>query len=132
MQWSQSASFYMHYTKDTYFIATGIRGFKAELLKKYREYLKQENNRITLHNILTELKNKGYNITQAKYKKIPKILDKQKDEIHMYLSLYDSMFAFSEFTINKTFYTVKILDECFSIYDDMKELQAWLYKMTIS
>ena len=35
----QSSSFYMHYTKDEYFIASGIRGFKPPLLKTYREYI---------------------------------------------------------------------------------------------
>ena len=34
----QSSCFYMHYDKDEYFIAAGIRNFKPVLLKTYREY----------------------------------------------------------------------------------------------
>ena len=37
----QSSSFYMHFDKDEYFIATGIRNFKQPLLKTFREYLKE-------------------------------------------------------------------------------------------
>ena len=128
----QSSSFYMHYTKDYYFIATGIRNFKPELLKKYRKYLKDENKRIELFNILHNLKQKGYKLPQKKFKKIPKVLSEQKDDIHIDLSLYGAMFAYNEFKIDKTFYTLNIIDKCFKIYDDMKELQVWVYEMTIS
>ena len=128
----QSSSFYMHYTQSSYFVATGIRSFKPELLKKYREYLKNEKHRNSLHKILEDIKNKGYELPDIKYKKIPKVLSEQKDDDYMYLSLYNNMFAFKQYKLDKTFYCVDILDRCFNIYDDMKELQVWLYEMTIS
>ncbi|HIP11796.1 MAG TPA: DUF2461 family protein [Arcobacter sp.] len=128
----QSSSFYMHYTKDTYFIATGIRNFKPEILKKYRLYLKNETKRIELYNILENLKEKGYKLPPKKFKNIPKVLSDYKEDIHIDLSTYGAIFAFEEFKIDKTFYTLNIVDRCFKIYSDMKDLQEWVYKMTLS
>lgn len=128
----QSASFYMHYTKNTYFIATGIRNFKPELLKTYRQYLKHEKHRISLYNILNNLESKGYKISSNKFKKIPKILSHLKDEKYIDLSLHKAMFAYEEFKIDKIFYDITLLDRCFKIYDDMKHLHNWVYEMTLT
>jgi len=126
----QSASFYMHYTKDSYFIATGIRNFKPELLKHYRQYIKNENKRIELNNILEILKQKGYNLPTKKYKNIPKVLSEYKEDKHIDLSLYSAMFAYSEFEIDNYFFNNNILEKIFEIYQDMSDLYTWVYKMT--
>ena len=126
----QSSSFYMHYTKDTYFIAAGIRSFKAPLLKTYRNYIKHEKHRASLHLILEKLKTKGYKHTQEKYKRVPK--DFSGDEIHLYLTKFDSLFSYIEYEIDEIFYSVELLDKLFKIYDDMKELQSWVYEMTLT
>ncbi|MCK5295102.1 MAG: DUF2461 domain-containing protein [Arcobacteraceae bacterium] len=126
----QSSSFYMHYTKDEYFIASGIRGFKPPLLKVYREYIKDERKRKELHCILEDLKSKGYLIPEPKYKRVPKIFD--KDENYIYLTKYDTMFAYKEFKIDNIFFEEVFLDKAFKIYDDMKELQSWVYEMTLT
>ena len=34
----QSSCFYMHFDKNEYFIASGIRSFKQPMLKTFREY----------------------------------------------------------------------------------------------
>ena len=128
----QCSSFYMHYTKDSYFIATGIRNFKPELLKHYREYLKNENKRLELYNILEILKKKGYKLPPFKYKNIPKTLTEYKDEEHIDLSLYGAMFSYCEFKIDKIFYINDILNKAFKIYEDMSDLYMWVYKMTAS
>ena len=126
----QSSSFYMHYSKDSYFIASGIRAFKPPLLKTYRNYIKDEKRRIELHNILENLKSKGYDLPEPRYKRVPKEFN--KDDKLIYLSLYDSMFAYKEFYIDKTFYDIELLDRAFSIYEDMKDLQQWVYNMTLN
>ena len=126
----QSSSFYMHYTKDSYFIASGIRGFKPPLLKTYRAYIQHEKHRDTLHTILEELKEKGYCFPEPRYKRVPK--EFSKDISHSYLTLFDAMFAFKEFPIDDIFYSVALLDRAFAIYDDMKDLQAWVYEMTLT
>ena len=126
----QSSSFYMHYTKENYFVASGIRGFKPPLLKTYRNYIKDEKNRISLHTILEDLKLKGYDITQEKYKRIPK--DFYGDESYLYMTKFDSLFAYKEYKIDEIFYSVELLDKLFKTYDDMKDLQQWVYEMTLT
>lgn len=125
-----SSCFYMQYTKDEYYIASGMRCFKNELLKTYRKYIKNEKNRIILHNILQELKSKGYNLPEPKYKKIPKEFN--KDDKYIYLSLYAGLFVYKEYKIDEVFYTVELLDKVFSIYEDMHPLQKWVYEMTLT
>ena len=126
----QSSSFYMHYTKDIYFIASGIRGFKPALLKTYRAYIKHEKHRDSLHSILEDLQAKAYSLPEPRYKRIPK--EFEKDITHSYLTLFDAMFAFKEFDIDDVFYSVELLDRVFAIYEDMKDLQAWGYEMTLT
>jgi len=126
----QSSSFYMHYTKEKYFVASGIRGFKSPLLKTYRKYIKNDKNREALHLILENLKHKGYSYTQEKYKRVPK--DFTGNETHLYLTKFDSLFSYIEYEIDNDFYTVELLDKLFKIYDDMKDLQTWVYEMTLT
>lgn len=126
----QSSSFYMHYTKEKYFIAAGIRSFKNPLLKTYRQYIKHEKHRESLHLILEELKSKGYKYTQEKYKRVPK--DFVGDESHLYLTKFDSLFSYIEYDLDDVFYSVELLDRLFKIYDDMKDLQTWVYEMTLT
>ena len=126
----QSSSFYMHYDKDSYFIATGIRAFKPPLLKTYRKYIKHEKHRTSLHIILEDLKAKGYSIPEPKYKRVPPEFD--KDGEHIYLTRYGAMFAFAQFNIEDTFYSEAIIDKAFNIYQDMMKLQKWVYEMSIT
>lgn len=126
----QSSSFYMHYDTNSYFIATGIRNFKSPLLKTYREYIKIKKHRNTLHVILENLKNQGYNLPEMKYKRIPFGFD--KDEENIYLSRYNCMFAYKEFDIDEVFYTEEIIDRAFKVYEDMSALQSWVYEMSLT
>ncbi len=126
----QSSSFYMHYDKDEYFIAAGIRNFKPELLKTYREYLKNEKHRTILDKILKDLKAKGYLLPEPKFKRINPMYD--KDDTNIYLTLYGAMFAYKVYPIDDIFYSIELLDRAFTIYEDMYELQQWVYKMTIN
>ena len=127
----QSSSFYMHFDKDDYFLASGIRNFKPELLKIYREYIKDEKKREELHFILEELKSKGYKLPKPKYKRMPKIFDFKEDEKYTYLAFYGAMFSYLSFKLDDVFYKVEFLDKSFNIYNDMKQLQQWVYEMTL-
>ncbi len=44
------------------------------------------------------------------------------------------MFAFKsfKFTNNDKFFSVEFLDKAFDIFNDMKELQKWVYEMTLT
>ena len=125
----QSASFYMQYKKDEVMIATGIRGFKAPLLKAYREYIKIEQNAIALHEILETFKKDGIKIVEPTYKRYPK--DFNKDDKYAYLSLYSSMFVYKTFKPNKTFFSKKIVNHNFKFYDKTYILNEWLYDLTL-
>ena len=124
----QSSSFYMHYDPFEIFVATGIRNFKAPLLATYRDYIKNNAKREALHNILEELKNKGYSISEPQYKRYPLGLD--KDDRYAYLYLYGAMYAYTTFTPDKTFHSESIIDRNFKIYQDMLDLQQWVYELT--
>ncbi len=126
----QSSSFYIFYDINQYYIATGIRSFKAPLLKTYREYIKNEARRIELHNILEELKTKGYYFPEPKYKRLP--LGFKEDDKYAYLSLYNAIFSYKTYELDEVFFTEDIVSKTFNIYQDMYELQQWLYELTLS
>ena len=125
----QSSSFYMHYDSSEVFVAAGIRNFKPPLLATYREYIQSEERRRELHHILEALRDKGYQIPEPHYKRYPRGFD--GSEPYAYLTLYRAMFAYMTFKPNRTFHSGKIIDKCFKIYDDMLELQQWVYELTL-
>ncbi len=125
----QSSSFYIHYDKNEYFIASGIRNFKPELLKQYRKYIQNEKKREELHFIIEDLKQKGYNFPKPKFKRIPK--DFNKDDKYIYLCLYGAIFSYYNSKIEDTFFKIDFLDKAFQIYQDMHKLHIWVYNMTL-
>ena len=125
----QSASFYMHYDPFEVFVATGIRNFKPPLLNAYREYVQDEQKREALHLILEELKVKGYQIVEQKYKRYPANMNPK--DIHAYLYLFGSMYAFKTFSPNKTFHSEKIIEHNFQIYKDCFALHQWLFELSL-
>ena len=126
----QSSSFYMHYGVDSYFVSAGIRWFKPPLLKAYRDYLQKEEHRESLHNILEELQQKGYLLPEKRYKRYPRGCN--SEDSFSYLYLYDAIFAFKEFNLDKVFFTKKILDNNFKIYQELFALEQWVYELTLS
>ncbi len=126
----QSSSFYMHFDKDVYLIATGIRNFKQPMLKTFREYLKDDKHREDLHHILEDIKQKGYDLPEPKFKRVPRGCN--IDDNYSYLYFYGAMFGYKEFKIDDNFYKFEIATKIFNIYDDMKDLQRWVYEMTLT
>ncbi len=125
----QSSSFYMHYDPQEVFVATGIRNFKPTLLKTYREYIQNDERRTELHTILEALKSKGYHIPKVKYKRMPRECD--PDDTHSYLYLMGAIYAYTTFPPDETFHSEAIIDRNFKIYEEMLELQQWLYELTL-
>ncbi|MCO4845578.1 MAG: DUF2461 domain-containing protein [Sulfurovum sp.] len=124
----QSSSFYMHYDPFEIFVATGIRNFKAPLLATYREYIKNDAKRESLHHILEELKRKGYTIPEPQFKRYPLGLD--KDDKYAYLYLYGAMYAYTVFPPDEIFHSEAIIERNFKIYEDMLDLHQWVYELT--
>lgn len=125
----QSSSFYMHYDPQEIFVAAGIRNFKPTLLAAYREYIQNTQRRTELHNILEALKEKGYLIPEVKYKRMPRGCN--KEDSNSYLYLMGAMFSYTTSTPDKTFYSEAIIDKNFKIYEEMFELQQWVYELTL-
>jgi uncharacterized protein (TIGR02453 family) len=125
----QSSAFYMHYDPQEIFIATGIRNFKPTLLATYREYIQNKEKRFELHTILEALKEKGYNIPEAKYKRMPR--DCEVKDKYSYLYLMGAIYAFTSFKPDETFFSPSIIDRNYKVYEDMHELQQWIYELTL-
>ena len=125
----QSSSFYMHYDSHELFIATGIRNFKPPLLATYREYIRDIDRRRELHHILESLKSKGYALPDPHYKRYPRDFDPTQD--YAYLALYRAMYSYISFDIDDIFYSPKIVDKCFKVYEDMYDLHQWVYQLTL-
>ncbi len=120
----QCPCFYMQYKSQEVYLATGIRVFKTELLKQYREYIKDEKNAKALHEILEDLKHKGITIGETHYKRVPVGFDKESK--YAYLSQYNGLFVHKIFKPNKTFLSSKIINYNFKFYDSTIELFNWL------
>ena len=125
----QSSSFYMHYDPQEIFVAAGIRNFKPTLLATYREYIQNKERRTELHTILEALKEKGYKIPEAKYKRMPR--DCNKDDTYSSLYLMGAMYAYITFTPDETFHSEVIIERNFKVYEDMFDLQQWVYELTL-
>jgi len=125
----QSSSFYMHYDSQEVFVATGIRNFKSPMLAIYREYIQDKERRAELHRIIEDLKIKGYKLPEPDYKRYPRGFD--KNDMHVYLSLFRSMYMFTSYKPSKVFHSEKIVDKNFKIYEDMLPLQEWVYGLSL-
>ncbi len=123
----QCPSFYMQYTKEEVFIATGIRSFKPPLLKKYREFIQIKNNAKALHEILQKLQQNGIKVKEPYFKRVPKPFD--KEDKYAYLSLFNGLFVYTTFKPNKTFFSTKIINKNYKFYEETLELFEWLYEM---
>ena len=125
----QSSSFYMHYSPSEVLVAAGIRNFKPPLLSSYRDYIKNDAKREALHNILEPLREKGYTIPEPEYKRLPN--EFECEPTFGYLTRYRSMYAYKSFKPNRTFHSSKIIDHNFKIYEELFELQQWVYELTL-
>jgi len=125
----QSASFYIHFSPDELLVACGIRGFSKDSLDGYREYIKCEKNAASLTKILDDIKSKGYNIPDPKYKRYPRGFD--KDDEFSDLSLYASMFAYKSLD-PKVIYSDSLIDTLYKIYSDLVPLFEWIYELSLT
>ena len=126
----QSSSFYIHFDKSHYFIASGIRNFKQPMLNTFREYLQDADNRTELQQIMQNLEKKGYKFPEKKFIRYPRNCDKNDTNSNLYL--YGAMYAYKDFILDETFYNFDIATLCFDIYTELFDLHNWVYKMTLT
>jgi len=125
----QSSSFYMHYDPFEVFVSAGVRNFKPTLLKTYREYIQNDQRRNQLHHIFEVLKTKGYTLPEPKYKRMPRGCS--ASDTHSYLYLMGACYAYTTYPPDTTFHSAKVIEKHFHIYEEMFELQQWVYELTL-
>ncbi|NPA65560.1 MAG: DUF2461 domain-containing protein [Epsilonproteobacteria bacterium] len=120
----QSSSFYMHFDKSELFASVGIRWFEPPMLKAYREFISKEQNRESLHVIISKLQKKGYSLIEKKLKRFPKGFD---DE----LALYKGMAMYKTMPSEIICDGEKLIDTLYKAYEDMLPLQQLVYEITL-
>jgi len=125
----QSSSFYLHFDKETLFVAAGIRKFKPPLLAAYRDYLRSESKRTALVEILDRVRKEGYWLPDQRYKRFPRGFN--ADMPHAELSLYDAMYAYTE-TKASLLNSPELIETLYHHYEKMLPLHEWVYEMTLT
>ena len=127
----QSSCFYMHFSVEELMVAVGVRWFEKPMLDAFREYIKEDEKREELHNILQSIKNKGKGYTHLEkgYKRYPRGFDAQMS--HSDLSLYKGMATFK--TLEPTLIEdgEKLIEKLYEIYEDMLPLQEFMYEVSL-
>ena len=109
----QSSSFYMHFSPDELYVATGVRWFEKPMLDAYRDCILDDTKRSELEAILESIRAKGYTHLEKGYKRYPRGFN--ADMSNADLSLYKGMA------------TVKVLDP--RLIENGEKLIDTLYKI---
>lgn len=125
----QSSCFYLHFSPKELLVASGIRTFDPDLLAAYRDYIKVDKNRETLHQILEALKSRGYIVEEPRYKRLPRGFDKG-----MSLEYLARMKAVAVYHKEKAslISDKKLITELYRHYEGFLPLQQWLYEMSLT
>ncbi len=127
---TQSANFYTRATPEEYVIGAGIRRFDTALLSTYREYILDLDNADKLYAILQTCKKMGYKVIEPSYKRLPRGFDKSYP--YPELARLDGMVVNKKFAPDDVYFSEKLIDRCYHIYEELLPLQQWLYEMTLT
>lgn len=125
----QSSSFYMHFSPDELFVAVGVRWFEKPMLDAYREYIKDDERRALLGDMLKELEEKGYKTIEKGYKRYPRGFSLEMSNVE--LSLYKGMAAYKVLPPSLIQEGEKLIDTLYRIYEDMLPLQRLMYDVSL-
>ncbi len=127
----QSSSFYMHFSPEELYVATGVRWFEKPMLDAFREYIKSDEKRAKLAQILKDIKdmNKGYTHLEKGYVRYPKGFNKDMENAD--LSLYKGMATFKILEPELITNGEKLIDTLYKIYEDMLPLQQYMYEVSL-
>ena len=127
---TQSANFYTRATPEEYVIGAGIRRFDTALLSTYREYILDLDHADQLYAILENCRKKGYKVNEPSYKRLPRGFDKTYP--YPELARLDGIVVNKKFTPDETYFSDKLIHRCYEIYEELYELQQWVYEMTLT
>ncbi len=127
----QSSSFYLHFSPDELLVATGVRWFEKPMLDAFREYIKDDNKRKELWDILVQIKGLGKSYTHLEkgYKRYPRGFNAEMSNAE--LSLYKGMATFKVLNPNLITDGEKLVTELYKIYEDMLPLQQYMYEVSL-
>lgn len=125
----QNSSFYLHFSPDELFVATGVRWFEKPMLDAFREYIKDESRRIELDKTLSALEAKGYRAIEKGYKKYPRGFSADMPSVD--LSLYKGMAAYKILEPHLIEEGEKLINTLYKIYEDMLPLQRIVYEISL-
>ncbi|MEA1891168.1 MAG: DUF2461 domain-containing protein [Campylobacterota bacterium] len=127
----QSSSFYLHFSPDELYVATGVRWFEKPMLNAFREYIKDDTIRVELVKILEDIKakDKGYTHLEKGYKRYPRGFN--ADMTHAEMSLYKGMATYKILDPHLIEDGEKLIDTLYKIYEDMLPLQQFMYDVSL-
>jgi len=125
----QSSSFYMHFSPDELYVATGVRWFEKPMLDAFREYILNEQRRVELDEILSSIRAKGYTHLEKGYKRYPRGFNAQMPSAD--LALYKGMATYKILDPKLIYDGEKLVDTLYKIYEDMLPLQQYMYEVSL-
>ncbi len=125
----QSSSFYMHFSPDELYIATGVRWFEKPMLDAYREYILDDAKRSELETILESIRAKGYTHLEKGYKRYPRGFNAEMSNAD--LSLYKGMATVKVLDPRLIEDGEKLIDTLYKIYEDMLPIQKYMYEVSL-
>jgi len=125
----QSSSFYLHFSPDELFVATGVRWFEKPMLDAYRVYIKDKYKREELNNLLHFLMDKGYSVIEKGYKRFPRGVNTNMLNSHLFL--YKGMATYKVLNPKLIENGDKLIDTLYKIYEDMLPLQKIVYEISL-
>ncbi|HIP03117.1 MAG TPA: DUF2461 domain-containing protein [Campylobacterales bacterium] len=127
----QSSSFYMHFSPEELYVATGVRWFEKPMLDAFRETIKNATKRAGLAQILEDIKakDKGYTHLEKGYKRYPKGFT--ADMRHADLSLYKGMATYKILDPHLIEDGDRLINTLYKVYEDMLPLQQFMYDVSL-
>ncbi len=127
----QSSSFYLHFSPEELYVATGVRWFEKPMLDAFRQTIKNDVKREELANILKAIKakNKNYTHLEKGYKRYPKGFN--EDMAYADLSLYKGMATYTILDPHLIENGDKLINTLYKIYEDMLPLQQFMYAVSL-
>jgi uncharacterized protein (TIGR02453 family) len=125
----QTSSFYLHFSPDELFVAVGVRWFEKPMLDAYREYIKDNDKREALNDLLHSLMQKGYSVIEKGYKRFIRGVTKETPNSHLFL--YKGMATYKILDPKLIEDGDKLIDTLYKIYEDMLPLQKIVYEISL-
>jgi uncharacterized protein (TIGR02453 family) len=124
----QKSSFYLHFSPDELFVAVGVRWFNKPMLDAYRDYIRDEERRVDLDEMLGKINALGYTTMGKEYKKYPKGFTPQMKSVD--LSLHKGMATYKILEPDIIEDGEKLIEVLYKIYEDMLPLQQIMYEVS--